>query len=103
MKPRVLKFGGTSVGSAEAMARVVSIIARASAQGPPVVVASALSRVTDELKAALFEARAGRLDVSRFVNSLGSRHLAQLATLASGQPAERGERALAAELAVLEA
>ena len=45
---RVLKFGGTSVGSARAVSRVVEIV-RGRLQYRPVVVVSALSGVTDLL------------------------------------------------------
>lgn len=46
---RVLKFGGTSVGSAEAIRSLLQIIERAAASEPVVVVVSALSGVTDQL------------------------------------------------------
>jgi len=52
---RVLKFGGTSVGSAENLAKVVGIVRAEGADPYPVVVASAHSGVTDEL---LLQARA---------------------------------------------
>ncbi|MEM8884797.1 MAG: aspartate kinase [Planctomycetota bacterium] len=45
---RVLKFGGTSVGSAESLARVAAIV-RDQAEHRPVVVVSAHGGVTDEL------------------------------------------------------
>src|SRR5947209_8290567 len=49
---RVLKFGGTSVGSGERIRRVASIIAHAANDAEeafPVVVVSAMSGVTDQL------------------------------------------------------
>ena len=47
---RVLKFGGTSVGSAEAFAQVAEIVERARAEDPEtVVVTSAMSGVTNAL------------------------------------------------------
>jgi aspartate kinase len=49
---QVLKFGGTSVGSGERIRRVVNIIAQTlndPAQAFPVVVVSAMSKVTDQL------------------------------------------------------
>jgi aspartokinase len=45
---KVLKFGGTSVGSAANLARVRDIV-RAAGEPRPVVVTSAHSGVTDEL------------------------------------------------------
>jgi len=49
--PIVMKFGGTSVADADAIARVVCIVkaARASSGLPPVVIVSAMSGVTDRL------------------------------------------------------
>ena len=52
--PVVMKFGGTSVADADAMTRVVNIVRRQwesqpKGSRPPVVVVSALSKVTDGL------------------------------------------------------
>ncbi len=49
--PIVMKFGGTSVADADAIARVVGIVkaARSSSGLPPVVIVSAMSGVTDRL------------------------------------------------------
>ncbi len=56
----VLKFGGTSVGSADAFAQVARIVARARQQDREVVVVtSAMSGVTDTLIAAARAAAAG--------------------------------------------
>ena len=48
-----MKFGGTSVADAEAMSRVVAIVReqleRNPSDTPPVVVVSAMSKVTDRL------------------------------------------------------
>src|SRR5579859_6697609 len=49
---QILKFGGTSVGSGERMRRVAHIIANTyndPAEAFPVVVVSAMSKVTDQL------------------------------------------------------
>lgn len=57
---RILKFGGTSVGSAEGFAQVAEIIARAREQDVHVVVVtSAMSGVTDALIGAARAAAAG--------------------------------------------
>ena len=57
---RILKFGGTSVGSAEAFAQVAGIVARAKEEdGNVVVVTSAMSGVTDTLINAAKAAAAG--------------------------------------------
>ncbi len=44
----VMKFGGTSVGDAKAIGRVVSIVRERLPQRP-IVVVSAMARVTDQL------------------------------------------------------
>jgi len=46
---RVLKFGGSSVADADRISQVVKIISAAHAEGPTVVVVSALGGVTDDL------------------------------------------------------
>ena len=47
--PVVLKFGGTSVGDAEAIGRLVRHVSAAHERASAVVVVSALSGVTDRL------------------------------------------------------
>lgn len=57
---RVLKFGGTSVGNADAFKQVAQIVARARQEDPEVVVVtSAMSKVTDLLIASAKAAAAG--------------------------------------------
>src|SRR4051794_28020172 len=46
---QALKFGGSSVGNAERMRSAVDIIARRAAEGPLLVVVSAVGGVTDTL------------------------------------------------------
>ncbi len=48
-RPRIMKFGGTSVADADAIVRLVRIVGSSSA--PAVVVVSAMSGVTDALLA----------------------------------------------------
>lgn len=62
---RVLKFGGTSVGSAENLAKVVGIVRAEGADPYPVVVASAHSGVTDELLAQARAAAGGRYSLRK--------------------------------------
>ncbi len=57
--PVVLKFGGTSVGDAEAIGRLVRHVAAARQRGGAVVVVSALSGVTDRLLQLATAAAAG--------------------------------------------
>lgn len=66
----VMKFGGTSVGSAESIKRAVSII-RKHQDKKPLVVVSAMSRVTDMIIAAAERAANG--DVS--LGDIRERHL----------------------------
>jgi bifunctional aspartokinase / homoserine dehydrogenase 1 len=56
---RVLKFGGTSVGSAERMRGAAEIVARQTQESPLVVVVSAVAGVTDALLRGAGEAAAG--------------------------------------------
>jgi aspartate kinase len=82
--PIVMKFGGTSVADADAIARVVGIVkgARASSGLPPVVIVSAMSGVTDRLLE-LTEAAELRRDahVLNGVAELSRRHFEALERL----------------------
>ena len=84
---RVLKFGGTSVGSPETLRQALAIVQETAAAGPIAVVVSALSGVTDQL-AALAHGTGRGLDAGRIVAALRARHSALLAAVASG-PARR--------------
>ena len=76
-RPVVMKFGGTSVGSAAAMTQVAAIAARAVEGGDRVVVVvSAMSRVTDALLAAGDAARRGAVrELDQQLQALRARHL----------------------------
>ena len=89
LKRRVLKFGGTSVGTAPALRSALGIAEAAARERPVVVVVSALSGVTDALEAALAGAAARRLDVPGFAAAVRARHLALLGAVAHGRPAAR--------------
>ena len=56
---RVMKFGGTSIGDAEAISRSVEIIVAAKAEHPTVAVVSAMSGVTNALVEATQRAAVG--------------------------------------------
>ena len=60
----VMKFGGTSVEDAAAIRRLCHLVARPSLYRP-VVVVSALAKVTDQLLNAGWAAAAGNLDSGR--------------------------------------
>ncbi len=93
--PIVMKFGGTSVADADAIARVVGIVkaARDSSGLPPVVIVSAMSGVTDRLLE-LTGAAERRLDahVLNGVAELSRRHFEALERLL---PAEAANDVLA--------
>jgi aspartokinase/homoserine dehydrogenase 1 len=99
---RVLKFGGTSVGTAPALSSALGIAETAARERPVVVVVSALSGVTNALEAASSGAAAGRLDISGFGTAIRDRHLAVLAAVARGRPALRAAAAVRASAAELE-
>jgi aspartokinase/homoserine dehydrogenase 1 len=89
LRRRVLKFGGTSVGTAEVLRKALDVAERAARERPVVVVVSALSGITNALEAALHGAAAARLDIPAFVASVRGRHLSLLGTVAAGKPALR--------------
>ncbi len=81
----VMKFGGTSMGSAERI-KVASRLARAALEMRPVaVVVSAMAKVTDLLLDTLRRAEAGDMDsVEKNCTALAERHLAACGELLSG-------------------
>ena len=71
----VMKFGGTSVGSAERMRVACDLIAQAAAQRPVVAVVSAMSKITDLLLDTTRHAEAGdRNGVETNLKALETRH-----------------------------
>src|SRR6185312_6220580 len=99
----VMKFGGTSVADAGAMTRVVDIVRRQwesqpKGSRPPVVVVSALSKVTDALIRATDAARAG--DAEKTASILGEilgRHIGIALALTGHQRTETLVKALKAQ------
>ena len=94
----VMKFGGTSVEDATAILRTISIVAGRQKKGlSPVVVVSAMSKVTDALLACAAAAHAGRgdrepaLDIS---SRLRVRHIETAARLSSGERLKALHRAI---------
>jgi aspartate kinase len=84
-----MKFGGTSVADADAMTRVVNIVrSQRESQAhatPPVVVVSALSKVTDGLiRTAHFADEGDAAKASALVSELLDRHIGIASTLTSG-------------------
>jgi len=84
---RVLKFGGTSVGDASAIARVVEIIRASGCESDAVVVVSAMSGVTNKLIEAGVRSASGKQDaagaehVASIFTELRTRHQAAIHTL----------------------
>ncbi len=102
-----MKFGGTSVADADAMTRVVNIVraqweSQPATGRPPVVVVSALSKVTDGLIRAADLARNGEADKSAaLLAELLERHLAIARTLTTQQRCDALTRVLTSQFAEL--
>jgi aspartate kinase len=91
----VMKFGGTSVGSAERIAQAAQLAVKSAADGHQVVVVtSAMSKVTDLLINAARKASAGHWDAAQR-QELFDRHKAVADTLIQGD-AERHAQVLEA-------
>ncbi len=73
----VMKFGGTSVGSAERMRIAAAIAAEQMARRPVAIVVSAMSKITDLLLDTLRRAEAGdQIALKANVDQLRERHIA---------------------------
>jgi aspartate kinase len=97
----VMKFGGTSVEDAPAVERVAEIVRSRSAEDP-VVVVSALARVTDQLLAAGQAAAAGNRDRAlELAAALRQRHLCTASELLSGAHLSKVQPALEASFDLL--
>jgi aspartate kinase len=71
-----MKFGGTSMGSADRMRVAADLIGKEQKQGPVAVVVSAMSKVTDLLLETLRRAEMGdRASVEAAIETLLARHL----------------------------
>lgn len=86
---QVMKFGGTSVGNAECIARAAKIIAKGAGEGRCVAVVSAMSGVTNRLIEAAKTAQTGNASgATAMMNALRTQHEAALAILVKSE-AER--------------
>jgi len=72
---QVLKFGGTSVASAENINKVIAIVKNALTKGPAVVVVSALGGITDTLLSAAILASGGDEGYKEKLALIEQRHL----------------------------
>ena len=71
----VMKFGGTSVGSAERIRAAAQLVAAEKAHRPVVVVISAMSKITDLLLGTMRHAEAGdRAGMDANLAALRKRH-----------------------------
>jgi aspartate kinase len=95
----VMKFGGTSLGSAERIRVAARLSAEQHARRPVVIVVSAMSKVTDLILDSLRKAEAGdRVDLEANLQRLRERHWETCRELL---PADRQETALAGVEAVI--
>ncbi len=98
----VMKFGGTSVEDAPAIERVAEIVRSRSAEDP-IVVVSALARVTDQLLAAGQAAAAGDRDQAlESARALRQRHRRTASELLSGHHFSRLQPALESNFDLLQ-
>ncbi|MBX7185581.1 MAG: bifunctional aspartate kinase/homoserine dehydrogenase I [Vicinamibacteria bacterium] len=82
---RVMKFGGTSVGSPDRIAGVLRLVAEASADRPVLVVVSAFGGVTNGLIEASRKALKGSLDWKADLEAIAQRHAAAASALAADE------------------
>lgn len=97
-KTRVMKFGGTSVGTPDRLLRVVDIVASAAAETPLVIVVSAMQHTTDRLIEASSLAAAGNREAAeRIIDEVSDLTIAngllslQQVEARHGAPARRPE------------
>src|SRR5580765_3700850 len=100
----IMKFGGTSVADAEAMHRVIAIVRDRFKRYPnarsPVVVVSAMSKVTDRLIETGRLAGTGDADgAAKTLNDLLERHIGVAQTLVSGEALQTLRAQLAEDFA----
>ena len=94
MSWRVLKFGGTSVGTPAALLAACAIVRQAAAESRALVVVSALSGVTSEIARQLEAALARDPSWRDGFRVLRERHRCQLAAVARGRAAVAAADAL---------
>ncbi|MCM3901246.1 MAG: aspartate kinase [Pyrinomonadaceae bacterium] len=85
-KLQVMKFGGTSVGNGECIARAAEIIAAAAREGSVVAVVSAMSGVTNRLVETARRSEQGDANAgNELADILRQQHLQAIETLIQGQ------------------
>ena len=72
---QVLKFGGSSVGSADAIEKVIAIVTESIKKEPTIVVVSAMSGVTDQLLLLAQSASQGNEAYKTIIQNIEQKHL----------------------------
>lgn len=91
----VMKFGGTSMGSAERIRSAAALCEEAWRQRPVLVVVSAMAKVTDMLLEALRHAEGGdEAGLNRLLGQLDEKHRQCCSELLEGEARERTQRVL---------
>ena len=72
---QVLKFGGSSVGTADAILKVVDIVSETIKKEPTIVVVSAMSGVTDQLLMLAQSASQGNEAYKTIIENIEQKHL----------------------------
>jgi aspartokinase/homoserine dehydrogenase 1 len=96
-----MKFGGSSVATAERIREVASIVLGAAKKEPVAVVVSAFQGVTNQLLECACLAETGNIDFGALFQSLASRHTETLSALHNGHPPARIRREIESQLAEL--
>ncbi|MDA9576402.1 bifunctional aspartate kinase/homoserine dehydrogenase I [Flavobacteriaceae bacterium] len=99
---KVLKFGGTSVGSLENINKVIKIVNNASENDAVVVVVSAVGGITDKLMNASSKAISKDLDYKSDFNTLKQQHIEIIDALLTGASLENTKDIILEKLSELE-
>ena len=99
---KVLKFGGTSVGSSENINKVIKIVNKASENDAVVVVVSAVGGITDKLMNASSKAISKDLDYKSDFNTLKQQHIEIIDALLTGASLENTKDIILEKLSELE-
>lgn len=99
---KVIKFGGTSVGSSENINKVIKIVNNASENDAVVVVVSAVGGITDKLMNASSKAISKDLDYKSDFNTLKQQHIEIIDALLTGASLENTKDIILEKLSELE-
>lgn len=78
---RILKFGGSSVGSAKSIEQVIGIVAERNKNGPIHVVVSAFQGVTNSLQELIEKAAVGDESYTKLLKKMEDRHIETVRSL----------------------